>query len=235
MDGLGIDRRRLGTGLLAFGLVGVVLAGLVGAGLIGGAIAARNLDDRLSASQAQLVLTLERVTGTVDRVASTTGNGSQTLLTTSETVRSAGAVLGRLAGISDELSTSLDIAILGQRPLAGAAARFGELAGDVRAVQADTDRLATRLGANAVDVSALATDITRLNVQLETMTARVKGFDQAGEIIGLLVAGILLVGLLAAWLAVAAAICAWVGWRLRRGPVDEAGPDPSPAGEVAGA
>ncbi len=26
----------------------------------------------------------------------------------------------------------------------------------------------------------------------------------------------------------------WVGWRLRRGPVDEAGPDPSPAGEVAG-
>lgn len=216
MDALGIDRRRLGTGLLVLGLVGVVLAGIIGVGLIAGAVAARNLDERVSSSQAQLVVTLDRVSAAVDQVAIATANGGGTLLTTSQTVGSAGAVLRRLADISDELSTSLDIGILGQRPLAAAAAKFGELAADVRAVQADTDRLATNLGTNAVDVSALGTEITRLDVQLDTLTARVEGFDQAGEVVGLVVGGILLVGLLVVWLAVAAGACAWLGWRLRR-------------------
>jgi hypothetical protein len=234
MDGLGIDRRRLGTGLLAFGLVGVVLAGIVAAGLIGGAVAARNLDDRLSASQAQLVATLDRVSTTVDRVATSTTNGGQTLATTSQTVTSVSTVLGRLADISDELSASLDVSILGQRPLAGAGAQFGELAGDVRAVQADADRLAANLGANAEDLTAISAEISRLDVQLDALTARVAGLDQAGEIVGLVVGGILLIGLLVAWIAIAAGFCAWIGWRLRRAAANEATSGVAAPGEVAG-
>jgi hypothetical protein len=61
MDWLGVDLRRMGTTLLVFGVIGMVIAGIVAAGLIGGAIAARNLDDRLAAERVRLVQTLDRV------------------------------------------------------------------------------------------------------------------------------------------------------------------------------
>ena len=41
----------MGTTLLVFGVIGMVIAGIVAAGLIGGAIAARNLDERLAAER----------------------------------------------------------------------------------------------------------------------------------------------------------------------------------------
>ena len=138
-------------------------------------------------------------------------------MTTSQTVASASAVLGELAGVAEELSTSLDVSILGQRPLTGAAQRFGELAVAVEGIQDDTDRLAANLGANAVDVTELAAEISRLGVRLDVLTSRVESFDRTGEITGLLVAGIGLIGLLVGWLAVGAVGCAWVGWRLRSG------------------
>ena len=50
----------------------------------------------------------------------------------------------------------------------------------------------------------------------EDLAERVDDFDQAGEIIALLVGGIILGGFLVAWLALAAAFCAWAGWRLRK-------------------
>ena len=50
----------------------------------------------------------------------------------------------------------------------------------------------------------------------EDLADRVDAFDQAGEIISLIVGGIILGGILVAWLAIAAAFCAWAGWRLRK-------------------
>src|SRR5215218_5584264 len=120
MSWLGIDLRRMGTALLVFGVAGVVIAGLVAAGLFGGAIAARNLDERLEADQARLAQTLGRLDATM----------AQTLTTTSETLGSAADVLGRVADTSEELSRSLDVSILGARPLATAASRFGDLSVD---------------------------------------------------------------------------------------------------------
>ena len=60
MEWLGVERRRLGTGLLAFGLIGMILAGIIAIGLFAGAVAARNLDDRISADQAKLSAALEK-------------------------------------------------------------------------------------------------------------------------------------------------------------------------------
>ncbi len=48
------------------------------------------------------------------------------------------------------------------------------------------------------------------------LATRIDAFDQAGEIVSLLVGGIILGGFLVAWLAIAAAFCAWAGWRLRK-------------------
>jgi hypothetical protein len=218
MDTLGIERRRLGTGLLAFGLVGLVLAAVVAAGLIAGAVAARNLDDRLAADQARIVELLDQLVATVDRTAVSAGNASDTLATTGRTVASAAVMLDGLAVVADQLADSLDFSIFGQQPLAGAAVRFGELAVQVRAVGEDVDALAANLDTTSGDVAALAADIDRLAGQVDAIALRIADFDRTAELVDLLVAGILLLGLLVAWLAVGAAFTAWAGWRLRRAP-----------------
>ncbi len=216
MDTLGIERQRMGTGLLAFGLVGLVLAAVVAAGLIAGAVAARNLDDRLAADQARIVALLDQLVATMDRTAVSAGNASDTLATTGRTVESAAVMLDGLAIVADQLADSLDFSIFGQQPLAGAAVRFGEFAVQVRAVGENVDTLAANLGTNSGDVAALAADIDRLAGQVDAIAVRVADFDRTAELVDLLVAGILLLGLLVTWLAVGAAFTAWVGWRLRR-------------------
>jgi hypothetical protein len=216
MDMLGLDVRRLGTGLVVFGLVGMLVAGLVAVGLVGGALAARNLDERLAAEQARLVQSLERVDSTMARLVTTTANGATTLTTTSETLGSAGDVLGRLGDTAEELSTSIDISIFGSRPLAGAAARFGELAVQARIFEQDAVRLSDNLAVNATDADALAGEIELLRGELESVATRVAEAEATGEIVRLLVGATLLLAALAGWLAVAGALCAWLGLRLRR-------------------
>ena len=74
MTWLGIDLRRMGTGLLVFGVIGMIVAGIVAVGLAAGAIAARNLDERVAADQARLVQTLERIDATMAQTVTTIGN-----------------------------------------------------------------------------------------------------------------------------------------------------------------
>ncbi|HEU0244768.1 MAG TPA: hypothetical protein VFQ75_12770, partial [Candidatus Limnocylindrales bacterium] len=119
MDWLGVDLRRMGTTLLVFGVIGMVVAGIVAAGLIGGAIAARNLDERLAAERVRLVKTLDRVDDAMAQTATTIENAGATLDTTSGTLASASGVLAQVAATSDDLSGSLDFSILGSQPLAG--------------------------------------------------------------------------------------------------------------------
>jgi hypothetical protein len=216
MEWLGVDLRRMGTGLLVFGVIGMVIAGIVAIGLFAGAIAARDLDERLAADQARLVQTLQRVDSTMTQVVTTTRNAGATLGTTSETLAGAGDVLRRVGDTAEELSQSIDISILGTRPLASAAARFDELATDVRAFQDDAVRLSANLAVNSSDVGSLATEIEELQVQVAALSARVETFDTTGRLVGLLVWGIVLLGLLVAWLAVAGGFCAWMGLRLVR-------------------
>ena len=216
MSWLGIDLRRMGTGLLVFGVVGMIVAGIVAVGLAAGAISARNLDERVAADRARLMTTLDRVDATMARTVTTIGNAGSTLTTTSETIGSAGDVLGRVADTSEELSQSLDISILGSRPLQGAATRFGQLAVDARAFQDKADALATNLGVNAGDAGALADSVEDLRTELSSLQDRVSSFEVTGQLVSYLVGGILLLSLLVAWLAVAGAGCAWFGYRLRR-------------------
>ena len=216
MTWLGIDLRRMGTGLLVFGVVGMIVAGIVAVGLAAGAIAARNLDERVAADQARLVQTLERIDATMAQTVTTIGNAGSTLTTTSETIGSAADVLGRVAETSDELSQSLDISILGSRPLQGAATRFGQLAVDARAFQDKAAALASNLGVNAGDTAALADRVDELRAEVSSLETRIASFEVTGQLVSFLVGGILLLSLLVAWLAVAGAGCAWFGYRLRR-------------------
>ena len=74
----------MGTTLLVFGVIGMVIAGIVAAGLIGGAIAARNLDDRLAAERVRLVQTLDRVDAAMAQTVTTIDNAGATLASSSD-------------------------------------------------------------------------------------------------------------------------------------------------------
>ena len=216
MDSLGVAPRRLGSVLLVVGIVGVLLAGIVAVGLIAGAYAARNLDDRFQADQARVAGALDRLTAVVASVQAGATNASVTLATASETVSDAGVLSSELAAISDGLAQALEIDILGTRPFSGVSPRFRDLGVRARLLSEDAGDLAEDLATNSGDVSSLAADIGTIETQVAELADRVSDFDRTDEIAGLLTGAILLGGLLVAWLAVAAGLCAWIGWRLRR-------------------
>jgi len=218
METLGFDRRRLGTGMLVFGLAGVLMAGIIAAALISGAFAARNLDDRLQADQARIAASLTRLTVTMESLAITTENAGSTLQTSSQTLADARDTLDTAAQTSLALAGALNIDILGRQPFAGAAEKLAALAGSLSTFQAKAEALAGNLDHNAADATAMTDQIRQLKSQINELAVRVAGFDRIGEIVGLVLGGIVLAGLLTVWVALGAAFCAWAGWRLRRTP-----------------
>jgi len=229
MEWLGVDRRRLGTGMLVFGVVGLVLAGVVAAGLLAGGIAARKLDDRLVASQNLIAASLTRLTLTTDSLATSVDDASTTLGTSRDGVVHARDVLTELASATDELASALDVSIVGNRPFDATVARLHDVSARVRAFEDDATKLAANLDTNAGDVSQMAAAIRQMRSQVADLAGAVVSFDQTGDLVGLIVGGIVLGALLTAWIAVAAGAMAWAGWRLRRiasaadtGPASEA-------------
>jgi hypothetical protein len=216
MDAIGFDRRKLGAGLLAFGLTGVLLAGLIAAGLIGGAVAARNLDERLVADQQRIAAALTRLTVSMESLAMTTENAGATLTTSAEAVAEAQLVLQDTATAAGALASALDISILGSKPFAGASERIGALALRIAAFDEQAGSLAQNLDTNAGDVAAMTAQVRELKSQVQELATAVADFDRIDELVDLVIGGIALGGLLVAWVAVGAAMCAWVGWKLRK-------------------
>ncbi len=204
--------------MLAFGLAGVLMAGIVAAALIGGAVAARNLDDRLMADQAKIAASLTRLAATMESLAITTENGGTTLRTSSQTLADARDAINVATDTSLALAGALNIDILGRQPFAGASSKLADLAGTLKTFEGDAEALAISLDQNADDATAMAEQIRQMTTQVNELAVRVNGFDRIGEIVGLVLGGIVLGGLLTAWIAVGAAFCAWAGWRLRRVP-----------------
>ena len=219
-----MDRRRLGTGMLVFGLIGMVIAAIVAVSLVYGAFAARNLDERLEADQAQITSALERVSASMTSLATTTSNAGTTLSTTSQVLIDAEHVLQQASDTLTVLSSALNISILGNQPFATASQRMSELAVTVSSFEARAAALGENLHRNAVDTEEMTGRIEDLGEQVDSLAERIGGFDRIGELVALLIGGIVLAALLTAWVAFAAAFCAWAGWRLRR----HATPVPAP-------
>jgi hypothetical protein len=216
VDELGVGQRRVGGALLGFGIVGVVLAGLLAIGLIGGAVLARNLDERVRFDQARLAASLERVTVTLGRLATTTTNGGATLESSSVAIIGARDVTDELRAVTVDLADSLEVSILGSRPFSGVAQRFRELGARVEVFRGNLDTLAGRLSTNASNVAEMAVDVRRIEGEVRELSGRVSQSQGLADVVGVATIGLLLGGLLAGWLAVGAALCAWAGWRLRR-------------------
>ena len=224
MNGLDVNPRRLGTALLAFGMTGVILAGLIAIALFGGAVAARNLDDRLVADQERIAAALTRLTLTMETLAVTVEHGGDTLTSSRDAMTHAADLLTDIAATSNDLANALDISILGSQPFASAANGVRNVGAKTATFAQDATALAAALDANVTDATTMAGQIRTAKTQASELAASIVAFDRIGQIVGLLIGGIVLAGLLTLWVAVAAAGCAWLGWRLRRMPAASAAP-----------
>lgn len=214
---LGVERRRAGNALFAFGVIGVVLAGIITLALVGTAVATRGLDERLQADQARLADTLDELSVSTAAAVRSIENASATLDRTGASVQNAREVLEELATASDSLADSLGITIFGSQPFAGAAQRFRTFSDRVRVFSEDATGIADALTTNSNDMGTLAERVALMETQLSDYAERVAESERIGQIGTWVALSVLLGGLLAAWLAIAAAGCAWVGWRLRSG------------------
>jgi hypothetical protein len=231
MATLGIDPRRLGTGLLAFGVIGALLAGVVAIVLVIGGLSARSLGDRLEADRVALVAALQRASDSIDGASVATGNVQATLDSTETVVGHTSDTLVSLGGAIDGLADALDFSILGQQPLAGAAAAFSGIGDQLRTYAEDLDAVAVDLAANQDDLTSIAADLDDLATRIDAVADRLDAFDRVEELVGLTVLGVVLMGAVVAWVAIAAGLLAWVGWRLRRTATDTPA---SPTGAIAG-
>jgi hypothetical protein len=218
MNWLEINPRRLGTALLAFGMTGVILAGLIAVALFGGAVAARNLDDRLVADQDRIAASLTRLTLTMETLAVTVEHGADTLAASRDAMTHAADLLADIATTSTDLANALDISILGSQPFASAANGVRNVGAKTTVFAQDATALAVALDANVADATTMAGQIRTAKTQASELAASIVAFDQIDQMVSLLIGGIVLGGLLTLWVAVAAAGCAWLGWRLRRVP-----------------
>jgi hypothetical protein len=152
----------------------------------------------------------------MESLATTTDNAGTTLGTTSEVLRDAELILSSAETALLALSDALDISILGTQPFLTASQRMADLAGTIGQFEGRAAALAANLDQNATDVASMADQVRRLTTDVDDLAERVEGFERIGELVGLLIGGIVLGALLTAWVAIAAAACAWAGWRLRR-------------------
>ena len=175
---LGVDQRRAGTAMLVFGVIGIVLAGLIALALVGTAVAARDLDERLMAEQAQLAETIDELATTTAAVVTSMENAAATLETSSTSILHARDVLDALATATTSLADGLEISILGSQPFAGAAARFRTFSEQVAIFREDAAGISDRLTTNADDMSALAVRVESMETRLRDYAERIAGSTQ---------------------------------------------------------
>jgi methyl-accepting chemotaxis protein len=235
MEWLGTNRRRLGTGMVVFGVAGMLMATIVAVALVLGAFAVRDLDERLEADQARIAASLTRLSVTMESIATTTQNAGTTLETSSQAMLEARDVLESTSTTLVSVAEALDVSILGQQPLAGASERLTNLARVIARFKDRATTVAVNLHQNSADAAVLASHVRQLRTQVNELATRISGFDRIGEMVALLIGGIVLAALLTAWVGIAAAFLAWVGWKLRRlEAADPAGSRGPAEGSAAG-
>jgi hypothetical protein len=213
---LGIEPGRAGTALLAFGVIGSVLAAAVAIGLIVLGFVVAGWAPRVETAQASLEMTLSDASFSVGQTALATANLRATVETSQTAIGDAATVLDQAASTVAGLASSIDVTILGQRPFGAAADDLNELSTSLAAFGQSTAAIATDLTSNVDDLEAITANLRDIQADLDAAVERLAAFDDAGRFVTLTGVALVLAGASAAWTAVAAALVAWVGRRLRR-------------------
>jgi hypothetical protein len=209
--------RRLATGLIAYGVIGLALAvvGLIALVWVGGRVTA--ITDRVSTQVESSIATLDRAARALGDAGSTAGSFAVTLERTPPVVRQAAATVGNLQTELRSVEQQLDsVAILGSRPLAGAARPFGQMAADIEGLDTRLGLIATDLEDNKAALLDNADSLRASATQVEQLADDLRAgvVESSLADVGLILTVMFL--LLVAWAALPAAGALGVGLWLRR-------------------
>jgi hypothetical protein len=209
--------RRLSTGLIGYGIVGLAVA-VVGAvalvwvsGRIGG------LADRTTGQVSAIVTTLDQTAVVLDRAVTSTTSFAGTLERTPPAVRQTAVTIANLRDNLISLEGQLSaISILGTRPLASAAAAFGEMAIDLEGLDTRLEAIADDLDDNRVALLGNSATLDALVARLQAVADGLRGGvieDSLADVQAILT---VLSLLLIAWTALPAVAALGLGWWIRR-------------------
>lgn len=159
---MGITRRTVGRLLIAYGVIGFALV-LVGA-LIG-----FDLAGRVEGLSGTATATLTAASRATDAAADAFVDVDTSLEEARASSDSAATLAREASGTLRSLAASMDLSILGARPLAPLAGEF-EASAEQAAELADTlDRVGSSLGDTRTDVARIGPELTALSGQLTAL------------------------------------------------------------------
>jgi hypothetical protein len=213
---VGVPPRRAGIALLTFGVVGCVLAAAVAIALIAAGVVVAGWAPRVEAARVSLTATLTDTSFSVGQTALATSNLQATVETSQTAIEDAATVLDEASTSVAGLASAIDVTILGQRPFGAAADDLNALATSLATFSDSTAAISTDLVSNVEDLEVISEQLREIQADLDAAAERLDAFDDAGRIVTLTGVAIVLGGAALAWVAIAAALVAWLGWRLRR-------------------
>ncbi len=208
--------RRVGTALTWFGAVGLVLSGAMAITLLVGLGATGNLDRRLDANRLAMVQALVEGSQLLDGTARTMDSTTRSLDSVRATMDDTAQLLDQLEASTRELASALGVNILGQRPFAGVAQSFEEIADQLAISAADAATVAQEIDRLQPDLGRVADDLRSVQASVGVLAAQTTDLDDLGSLIGTARLLALLWALVSVWLAALAAGCIWTGRQLLR-------------------
>ncbi|MGZ9161162.1 MAG: hypothetical protein ACXW4T_08335 [Candidatus Limnocylindrales bacterium] len=192
--------RRLSVGLIAYGAIGLAIAlvGLVGLLYVAGRVG--DLADRATTQVESLIATIDSSATVLDDAGASARSFAVTLERTPPTVRQAAQTVGSMqVNLRDIAGQLAAVAILGSRPLAGTAARFGEMATNLEGLDTRLSLIASDLEQNRDKLLANAGSLTTLGERLDTIAAELRAGFVSDSLADLTVVPMVVIGLLVVW------------------------------------
>ena len=210
-----LKSRRIGAALTWFGGVGLVLSAAMTMALLVGLGAMGDLDRRFEANRIAMAQALAEGSQLLAGTASTMDSTTRSLDSVRVTVDDTAQLLDQLETSTRELVSALGVNILGQRPFAGVAQSFEEIADQLALSAADAATVAQEIDRLQPDVSRVADDLRSVQSSVSVLAARTTEFDDVGSLIGMARLLAVLWAFVSLWLAALAAGCIWAGRQLR--------------------
>jgi hypothetical protein len=208
--------RRIGDALVFYGIAGLVLAAI---GLVVLLVAAWRLNgaaDRVEATAVRVETLLERTATVLDRAVVTVDDVASTLDSADPMItRVATALTTTVDGLRGLQEQAAGVAILGARPLAGLANRFGQVADSLDGLDAELAAFGDDLASDAESLRGNSESLAALAAQLHALHDELADGLIADSFGALRFLFLALLAFLTAVAALPAAAALWIGRRLR--------------------
>ncbi len=206
--------RRLGWLLSIYGVIGVIaaVAVLVGSIVLGYQVA--RLRDAVTTQRQALISTLDSTILLLGTVTTASGNIQVGLDNAAVTLGQAGSLATSAADAANAVKGFADFSIFGQKPLAGVADAFGNVATQAQQVATQITGICGAMTNLSGDLQAAVPALAEIQAKTEKAKADLQVADRLDDVPVYVGIGVVLIGIYLAWLGLSALAALWLGRRM---------------------